>query len=179
MNNEFKMAIALLQFKKAYKNLTDISKTLPDLDVSDSYPFYLLDFEAIQPQVAMWCDIHAARLLKEVPDKVDNPVCTSCEYFRIGLGPDGLCKAANDKKCGTYPLIVFTKEQVIPFLISIGKEVNSETTDAEVYIMYTSVLEVLYDEHRKKKESEILEESQLCMDLNAGSHSYSATGCTG
>lgn len=174
MNNEFRLAIELLRFKKSYKSLVEASKALPDLDVSESYPFYLLDFESIAPQVSMWCDIHASNLLREIPDKVDNPVCTSCEYFRIGFGPDGLCKAANDKACGAYPKIVFTREQVIPFLISQGKEVTTETTDAEVYIMYAGVLEVLYDRNRKKKKSEVLEESQLCMDLSTSD----TGGCT-
>lgn len=60
-------AKALLVFKDAYNVLVTASKRLPDYDVSERYPFYLLDFEEIAPAVTQWCTVNASKLLLKVP----------------------------------------------------------------------------------------------------------------
>ena len=105
--NEYMMATALLQFKKAYSDLCAASRKLPDLDVSENYPFYLLDFEDIEQAVIQWCNIHTNRLMEQVPDRVDNPACVGCSSFRVGLGANGLCKGG---PCNNYPFILFSRE---------------------------------------------------------------------
>lgn len=112
--NEYEMAVALLQFKKSYIDLCKASRKLPDLDVSDCYPFYLLDFEDIETAVIQWCNLHSNKLMEQVPDRVDNPACLSCVHMRIGLGADGLCKGG---PCTVYPYILFSKEACLPALL--------------------------------------------------------------
>jgi hypothetical protein len=160
MNKEYNLAVALMQFKQAYKLLTTASKALPDLDMSEGYPFYLLDFEDITEAVCAWCSIHAAKLLRELPDKVDNPACTKCEHFRIGFGSDGLCKAAAIKNCNLYPQIIFSREQVAPFMAERGEPVTPQQSDVEIYLKYLHVLEVLYDrkDGDKKEDSQDLQQ---------------------
>ncbi len=70
-NERKRMAVALIKFRKSYAELVLASKALPDLDVSEGYPFYLLDFEKIEPAVSQWCNLHASNLLHSLPFEVN------------------------------------------------------------------------------------------------------------
>jgi hypothetical protein len=141
--NNYKLAVALLRFKQAYKELVQASKALPDYDISANYPFYILDFEVIEPAVLQWCAIHASELMKNIPDRVDNPACISCEHFRKGLGPDGNCKGYSaENKCVHYPLVPFVREIAIPVLSTD----ISNLSDGAVQILYTEHMNTLYRE---------------------------------
>ena len=135
MSKEYEAAVAFLQLKSAYSNLVKATIDMHDLDLSDSYPFYLLDFEVIAPAVLQWCTIHAAKLMSQLPERVDNPVCITCEFFRAGLGSDGLCKGFAEIKSNTHPTIVYSKEAVIPYLASLGTDVSKLTID-EIHLLY-------------------------------------------
>lgn len=156
MNKEYNLAIALLQFKRVYKELTTASKALPDIDLTEMYPFYILDFEELTDNVAAWCNIHASNILRELPDKVDNPICTQCPDFRIGLSADGLCKAVTKNACSAFPFIIFSREQVAPFMAQHNDPVRTEDSDKEVYLRYVSKLEACNEERQysnKEKDS--------------------------
>ena len=135
INNEYKVAVAMLQFKTAYHNLVEATKSMPDLDVSNCYPFYLLDFEEIEPAVMQWCSIHAAELMKHLPERVDNPGCLACQYFRAGLTPGGICKGSENTSCGIYPTLVYMKEYIIPYMTSVGIDVTS-MKEEEIHLLY-------------------------------------------
>jgi hypothetical protein len=145
MNEEknYRLAVAFLQFKTAYKNLVAASKELPELNVSECYPFYLLDFEEIEPAVLQWCTIHATQLMKNLPDKVDNPACAHCAYLRAGLGPDGQCKGMTATWCGVYPYISFTKELALPVLIAANMHV-ADLSDNDVHLLYMKRMDEIY-----------------------------------
>ena len=130
---EYDMAVALLQFKAAFHKLVTASKALPDLDVSEGYPFYLLDYEVIEPAVLQWCSIHAARLMEALPDVVTNPACLNCEHVGKGIGASGLC--AGNQSCGIYPVISFSVAQCKPALIAAGYNVD-KLSDSEVELLY-------------------------------------------
>lgn len=130
---EYDMAVALLQFKAAFHKLVTASKALPDLDVSEGYPFYLLDYEVIEPAVLQWCSIHAARLMEALPDVVTNPACLNCEHVGKGIGASGLC--AGNQGCGIYPVISFSPAQCKPALIAAGYTVD-KLSDSEVELLY-------------------------------------------
>lgn len=130
---EYDMAVALLQFKAAFHKLVTASKALPDLDVSEGYPFYLLDYEVIEPAVLQWCSIHAARLMEALPDVVTNPACLNCEHVGKGIGASGLC--AGNQSCGIYPVISFSPAQCKPALIAAGYSVD-KLSDSEVELLY-------------------------------------------
>lgn len=130
---EYDMAVALLQFKAAFHKLVTASKALPDLDVSEGYPFYLLDYEVIEPAVLQWCSIHAARLMEALPDVVTNPACLNCEHVGKGIGASGLC--AGNQSCGIYPVISFSPAQCKPALIAAGYTID-KLSDSEVELLY-------------------------------------------
>lgn len=148
-NRIYKMAVAFLQFKQAYSNLVDASLAMPDLDVSDAYPFYLLDFETIEPAVRQWCNIHSSRLMKLLPERVDNPTCLSCSFLRAGTGPDGFCKGLRETNCGVHPTILFSKEAVAPFLTSVGVDIN-KLDDEAMHLIYIQRSEEAYEQTTKK-----------------------------
>lgn len=131
---EYNMAVALLNFKAAYQRLVKASKALPDLDVTEGYPFFLLDFEQIEPAVLSWCTVHAGKLLDQCPEIVENPACLKCEYFGQTMA-DGQCKGQEVKNCGIYPKIMFSREQCIPALQRAGVY-SPKLTDNEVYLLY-------------------------------------------
>lgn len=144
---EYNMAVALLNFRAAYKQLVAASKQLPDLDLTTAYPFYLLDFEEIEPAVLNWCAIHAGKLLDGMPDIVDNPACLDCDYLQCGLGPDGQCLHRATTGCSVYPKIMFSREQCVPVLQNKGVDTSKLSTN-DVYLLY--VQEVLARAARKK-----------------------------
>lgn len=144
---EYDMAVALLQFKAAFHKLVTASKALPDLDVSEGYPFYLLDYEVIEPAVLQWCSIHAARLMEALPDVVTNPACLNCEHVGKGIGASGLC--AGNQSCGIYPVISFSPAQCKPALIAAGYSVD-KLSDSEVELLYMQEVQKRVE---KRKES--------------------------
>lgn len=144
---EYDMAVALLQFKAAFHKLVTASKALPDLDVSEGYPFYLLDYEVIEPAVLQWCSIHAARLMEALPDVVTNPACLNCEHVGKGIGASGLC--AGNQGCGIYPVISFSVAQCKPALIAAGYNVD-RLSDSEVELLYMQEVQKRVE---KRKES--------------------------
>lgn len=144
---EYDMAVALLQFKAAFHKLVTASKALPDLDVSEGYPFYLLDYEVIEPAVLQWCSIHAARLMEALPDVVTNPACLNCEHVGKGIGASGLC--AGNQGCGIYPVISFSPAQCKPALIAAGYSVD-KLSDSEVELLYMQEVQKRVE---KRKES--------------------------
>lgn len=144
---EYDMAVALLQFKAAFHKLVTASKALPDLDVSEGYPFYLLDYEVIEPAVLQWCSIHASRLMEALPDVVTNPACLNCEHVGKGIGASGLC--AGNQSCGIYPVISFSPAQCKPALIAAGYSVD-KLSDSEVELLYMQEVQKRVE---KRKES--------------------------
>lgn len=144
MNKEYNLAVAFLQFRVAYSNLVATSKQLPKLDLSDNYPFFLLDFEEIAPAVQQWCVVHSTRLMQQLPERVDNPVCLSCKYLRSGLTKQGLCIGFEEMQCGVHPEIVFSVEGVRPYLL--GKNINLSNLSAdEIHLLYIKQTEEAYE----------------------------------
>ncbi len=147
------MAIAFLQFKQAYTNLVDASLSMPDLELDDNYPFYLLDFEQIEPAVRQWCSIHAARLMKNLPERADNPRCLSCDFLRAGLGKEGLCIGMPMVHCNVHPTILYSQEAVTPFLISVGVDVGA-LNEESIHLIYIQRTEEIYEQKRAKETGE-------------------------
>lgn len=139
-SKEYALAVALLQFSKAYEELIKASKRLPDMDLSDLYPFYLLDFEDIQPAVKQWCLHHASRIIAAVPDRVANPACTDCPYIFAGIDTSGICKGQTTMQCTNHPEIMFTREAVIPFLKANGVD-YTDCDDATLQLLYCRKVE--------------------------------------
>lgn len=133
--NQADLAIALLQFKAAWKNLCVASKKNEDYDFSEMYPFFLLDFEVIEPAVASWCITHASKLMQSLPDQVDNPACTKCRYFRKGWAPGGLCIGADATQCNSYPRIIFSVDSVRSFMMARGVDISKLSAD-EIHLLY-------------------------------------------
>jgi len=143
-SKNYRMAVALLRFKTAYKELVAASKELPDLDVSEGYPFYLLEFEEIEQAVLAWCTTHASRLMQNLPDKVDNPACMKCPFFRQGLGVDGQCKGFTTTWCNIYPYVSFTREMALPVLIATGVNVDG-LSDNDIHLLYMRKMDDTYE----------------------------------
>ena len=139
-SKEYRMAKALLTFNQAFKALAAASKALPDLDVSQLYPFYLLDYEQIQPDVEQWCLFHASKIINQVPDRVPNSACAGCPWLHAGIGPDGLCKGAKTTGCRQYPEMMFTRAAATTFLSSLGVD-TSQMDDAVLQMIYTQKVE--------------------------------------
>lgn len=144
----YKFAIALLRFKTAYKELVEASKALPDYDVSELYPFYLLDYEKIEPAVLQWCTVHASKLMENLPDRVDNPACATCPHFRIGLGPDGICKGASLVTCFNHPAVPFSREVALPVMLAAGVNVTG-LSDKDLHLLYMLRMDELYAKQPK------------------------------
>lgn len=143
---EYDMAVALLQFRAAYRRLVAASKAMPDLDISEAYPFYLLDFEVIEPAVLQWCSIHAAKLMETLPDIVANPACFNCAHLGSGVNAAGMC--AGDPACPGYPIVSFTAAACKPALINAGYDV-SKLSDAEVELLYIQEVQKRVTEGKK------------------------------
>ena len=149
---KYNLAVAFIRFKEAYKQLIECGKALPEVDVSEEYPFFLLDLEAIEKNVVMWCTVHAYKLLQELPDKVDNPACIKCSFFRKGLGADGQCKGLSTIKCGLYPLVLFSREIAIP--VFVDSEVDAKTlTDKELQLYYMQRMDALYEKTKQSNDT--------------------------
>ena len=152
-SKEYDMAVALLQFKAAYQNLATASKALPeDTDLTEGYPFYLLDFVDIAPAVLQWCTLHAYAFMRQLPEQVDNPRCFTCPHYRVGLAPNGLCKEYDTVQCMVHPTMIYSKEAVIPFLLSQGYSIQ-ELSDDELHLLYIRKAEELYEEKQATEKS--------------------------
>lgn len=134
------LAVALLQFSHAYEELVKASKRLPTYDLSALYPFFLLDFEEIQPAVKQWCLYHAGDIIAQVPDRVPNPACIECPFIKAGLSSDGLCKGQEKTHCNNYPMIMFTRESVLPFLKACDVDITG-CDDAALQLLYVRKVE--------------------------------------
>ena len=69
-----RLANALINFRAIFTELVDASVAVPEYDISEGYPFYLLDYEEISPAVSQWCLIHSNKLLKQLTYDVPSPV---------------------------------------------------------------------------------------------------------
>lgn len=146
-SKEYRFAVALLQFNRTWEELVKASVALPDLDVSELYPFYLLDFEELQPAVKQWCMHHASKIMQQVPDVVYNPACAMCPYVSAGLDEDGLCKGLHTTGCSNHPTIMFTTQAVTPFLLAHNVDVQGQTPEA-LQLLYTRKVEELNEKAR-------------------------------
>ena len=147
-SKEYNMAVALLNFKNSYKKLVAASKQLPNYDCSELYPFYLLDFETIEPAVLQWCTVHASKLIANIPDRVSNPACLQCSFFGDGIGSDGQCVGLARVQCNIYPFISFSRELVTPALIAANFDLAG-LSDTEVLLLY---LKRIGEVHANKQE---------------------------
>ena len=139
-SKEYRFAVALLQFSKAWEELAQASAALPDMDVSDLYPFYLLDYEAIQPAVKQWCLHNAAKIMQFVPDITYNPACAKCKYLSAGINDNGLCKGADIVHCNNYPMITFSVQAVAQYMAMHNIDIQQMTPET-VQLMYTRKVE--------------------------------------
>lgn len=178
MNKEYQAAVAFLQLKIAYERLVKATQQLPDLDVSDCYPFYILDFEDIQPAVSQWCNVHATALMKHLPAQVDNPQCVGCTYFRQGIAKNGLCVGAHLQSCQVYPLIPYDRLQVTPFLKLHGCDITLDTPDDVAHLLYIRKVEELYERKQTMQSGSgdrppqfIADAKTGCAEINAASNS--------
>lgn len=142
-SKEYRFAQALLVFSSAWEELAKASIDCPDQDVSDLYPFYLLDYEEIAPAVKSWCLHHASRIMKEVPDTVYNPECFKCPYLKQGIDKaTGLCVGYPVMKCGRHPYIMFSPEAVKPFMLKHAPDLDLDSLSAEgLQLMYVRRME--------------------------------------
>lgn len=144
---EYNMAVALLHFKSAYQQLVKASKELPDLDVSEGYPFFLLDFEVIESAVVQWCTLHASRLMEALPDIVPNPTCMSCEHFGSNVNASGLCEG--NPRCTGYPVIPYSAAVCRPALIAAGYNI-AQLSESEVELLYIQEVQKRVNESKNK-----------------------------
>lgn len=139
-NKNYTLAVALLNFKAAYTKLTNAAAELPDLDVSEGYPFFMLDFEEIAPAVYQWCNIHAAKLMRDLPMIIKNPACTGCIYNGAGVTAGGLCVGAQQIGCNTYPEILYQRHIAVPKLTEAGID-TTDMNDDEIHFMYLNKID--------------------------------------
>lgn len=145
--NEYNMAVALLNFASSYQAMCRALKKLPDYDFSTNYPWYLLDFEDIEPAVIGWARLHASELLKLCPDIVENPSCLTCRYLGLGLAASGQCVGRDAVNCANYPKIMFERELVKPALVKAGIY-DPAWTDQEVYLHYQQEVLKHVEQHK-------------------------------
>lgn len=139
-SKEYALAVALLQFSSAFENLVKASRRLPDFELGELYPFYLLDFEEIQPAAKQWCLHHAGYILASVPDRVPNPACANCKHIFAGLNEDGLCKGQKEVHCTNHPEVMFTRETVLPYLKACDVDITG-CDDAALQLLYVRKVE--------------------------------------
>lgn len=139
--NELEFAQALIVFSNAWEAMVKASLACTDVDVSDLYPFYLLDYEEIAPAVKAWCLHHVSILMHNAPDRVYNPDCFGCQFADAGLDPEtGLCKGYTTVGCARHPFIIFTPEAVKPFLMRQQPDIDlSNLTDTNLELLYLRV----------------------------------------
>lgn len=151
MSKEHELAVALIKFRQAWKELTDISKPL-DTDLTEGYPFFLIDFEEVTPNVIQWCNIHASRIIKDTPDRLLNPTCLRCQYAFAGIDKSGMCIGQTKGiDCGSYPEIPFNRDLIIAALAAVEKREDLQKLgDDNLLILYVDYVQ------SKRKESDSL-----------------------
>lgn len=148
-NKMYRMATALINFTAAFSELSAASRALPDLDVSELYPFYLLDYEKIDVDVKQWCLHHASKLLGQVPDKVPNSACAGCRWLYAGLDVDGQCKGRKTTGCNLFPQTVFQRSSAAAFLSRYGFD-PTKYDDGVLQAYYVKTIKEVNDEARLK-----------------------------
>lgn len=149
---EYRLAVAFSNMRKTYKELVAASEALPDIDVSEGYPFFLLDFEVIAQAVDQWCAIQTAKILEGLPNRVANPACLSCEFLGIGLDTTGQCAGSAKKACHVFPFIVYSKEQAKAALLSLGY-VTKNMTDTDIELAYLKEVQKYESDARKARDA--------------------------
>lgn len=144
-NKMYRMATALINFTAAFSELAAASKALPELDVSELYPFYLLDYEKIDVDVKQWCLHHASKLLSQVPDRVPNSACAQCPWLYAGLDHEGQCKGKKTTGCNLFPQTVFQRSSAAAFLANYGFD-SSKYDDGVLQLYYTRTIKEVNDE---------------------------------
>lgn len=154
MNKEYDLAVALLKLRAAWKELTDISVQV-DTDLTDGYPFYLLDFEEITPAVVQWCNIHAGRLIQNAPDRILNPTCLRCQYAFAGIAPDGRCVGhTRGIECQSYPEVPYSRQLVIAAMTTPSNAIEiAKASDSNLLVAYIDYV------NTRRKEAETSERS--------------------
>lgn len=153
VNNEYEAVIALLGFATAYKKLVSITSAMPDLDLSDNYPFFLLDFEDITPSVIQWSNIHASRLMANLPDRVDNPACIGCRFLKGGLATNGLCRGQSAMNCSLYPIVPYSIEMAKAYLLSKAVNIPSNADANFIRLLYQQQIEKETEDVQEKLEA--------------------------
>lgn len=148
-NKMYRMATALINFTTAFSELAAASKALPELDVSELYPFYLLDYEKIDVDVKQWCLHHASKLLGQVPDKVPNSACAQCPWLYAGLDHDGQCKGRKTTGCNLFPQTVFQRSSAAAFLSHYGFD-PTKYDDGVLQAYYVKTIKEVNNEARLK-----------------------------
>lgn len=150
--NEYNLMVAMLTFNESYKRLVAASSKLTDYDLTELYPFYLLDFEKIQPAVSQWCLYHASVIMAEQPDRVVNPACILCESAGLGIDNAGVC--IGDATCVNFPFIAFSVDAVYPSILKYTSpgSIVDKTNAVTVYLAY---IELLKARHIIKEEEVI------------------------
>ena len=146
-NKMYRMATALINFTAAFSALAAASKALPELDVSELYPFYLLDYEKIDVDVKQWCLHHASKLLGQVPDKVPNSACAQCPWLYAGLDHDGQCKGRKTTGCNLFPQTVFQRSSAAAFLSHYGFD-PTKYDDGVLQAYYVKTIKEVNNEAR-------------------------------
>ena len=146
-NKMYRMATALINFTAAFSELAAASKALPDLDVSELYPFYLLDYEKIDVDVKQWCLHHASKLLGQVPDKVPNSACAQCPWLYAGLDFDGQCKGRKTTGCNLFPQTVCQRSSAAAFLSHYGFD-PTKYDDGVLQAYYVKTIKEVNNEAR-------------------------------
>jgi hypothetical protein len=124
---------ALANFAVAWSNLTKLTAEDDDLDLTEAYPFYLLNFEEITPNVVQWCKLNISKLIKGSAGKmlIMNPDCIQCDNV-------GKCGSLD---CQLHTYIPFDKEKMTKCLSSAGYEVDKSTPEEIVYAAYVGYVD--------------------------------------
>lgn len=134
----YRLAVAFIHFKNSYTELAkELEAAGDDYDISEGYPFYLLQFESICPNVQQWCTIQADRLLSSLADFIPNPACLQCIYKNAAKAADGSCKFMSTTDCYSYPTIPFARKICTPLLLACGYDVD-KMSDVEMQVAYMS-----------------------------------------
>lgn len=156
MDKKYKVAVLLIALQQAWKQLIDETKQLPDLDLTDCYPFGYSDFETdLYERVTQWCTLNSNRLISECPLMVVNPDCLLyCKDWAkadvaLNINKDGYaCTKAPPTGCTRYPLVPFDAELILAALKKVDKAPAVATPDAiyDAYADYVNLLRKPNDE---------------------------------
>lgn len=149
-NLEYDLMVAFIRFRDAYGKLVAASTRLPNYNLGEAYPFYILDFEEIEPAVNQWCNIQISKLMKQLPERVENPACLKCRFLGKGLLKNNTCFGLEATDCGLYPYVLYDKNIVTPALQQHG--ISTDTSDEWLHLNYLQLVRKLIAEINKKEE---------------------------